>query len=1189
MWKLIRKISARLPRRRRRLWRYISPQRRGAGLVLLTVLLTGVYGYWYLTNDGRIRRQARRYLQNLTGGRVDIDHADFSLFGGIELRGVRVHLPASRSPEHFFVARTVFLRYSPWGLLATGRIQSTEIICIEPVVSLDYDAESGLYPALRHFASIGPEGLRPGFGEAGLPPIRVVRGLLRRVEVVGGLRRVAAEKHLNVLMSPVSQMQYRVDFEERPAEKPSRSRGSLVFSVATGKISQESGTLWSDVGELLPAKYAHWLRRYGIKGSFDFSSRTDPQTKRKLFHVVLKDFSMKLPASEGDLDLLNVCGRLTFDERGVSLSEITGRIRQAGAATFQMEGRYDGYEPDSPFAVDIHIKAMELPRSISAAGQLARTLRKLHEQYSPTGRLDLAATFQRLTGGETRFTGTAALDGMTMTFKYFPYRLENVTGSIVFLPDRAKLRDLTASRGKSRFTVGGYLDLNDDGAYDITVRGREVSLDEQLYRALPEKSRRVWRAFSPAGTASAVVNVRRRAAGKQQHVDVTVVMDGRMSMKYSGFPYPLEGVTGQLHFVGDSVQIPRLDARNGSMRCTIRGSAAFLETDQPQVDLQIDAWRVPIDAQLASALGRSGGGVLGWLDVSGTIERVRAVLKQPRGKDLDYTINVTFNERDEVGWKFDAFPYAVSSAAGTVTIRPRRIIVEALRGRGANSDIVVSGQVFTARRPVGLDLNVRAEGIGLDRALFDALPAHVKGLWRRFSPVGQADVSFAIRRNVPDLPDKTDYECIIDAKDMQFTYCDLPYVFRNVRGRIVASPGRIVLKGIEARSGKMAVALDGTIATGSAGDRAELSVRATDVEIDAKLIGALGGGFGPIVGRLKPGGSCDIDLSRLTLVGAAAPASRPATAAASRPDQPHAAVCWNAGGSVTFYDAVLDIGFGPKKVSGTLSGSVGRLREGLAIDAKIALDSVSIAKQKITSLGGHIVKSSASPLIHFKDLLGRAYGGNLYGAAEVRLAKPMQYGMRLTVKDIDLQKLFTAAVAAGQKIREDGEKAKVKGLLSGTVELRGTAGRNATRQAAGQLRISKAKLYKLPVLLGLLHVVYLSLPSDAAFTEGEISYHLRGEKLIFREIYLSGSVVSLLGSGTMNVRNEKLKLTFLVGPPGKLPRIRSLANELLAGIAREIVEIRVTGTLARPKKTTVALRSLDQVIHRLLAPGQAGG
>ncbi|MCD4823192.1 MAG: hypothetical protein K8S55_10725, partial [Phycisphaerae bacterium] len=78
--------------------------------------------------------------------------------------------------------------------------------------------------------------------------------------------------------------------------------------------------------------------------------------------------------------------------------------------------------------------------------------------------------------------------------------------------------------------------------------------------------------------------------------------------------------------------------------------------------------------------------------------------------------------------------------------------------------------------------------------------------------------------------------------------------------------------------------------------------------------------------------------------------------------------------------------------------------------------------------------------------------------------------------------------------------------------------------------------------------------------------------------------ISILGSGTLNMKTDALKLTFLTGPPGKLPRLSELADDILNALGKELMEIRVTGTLKKPKMETRSLRSIERIIRRLAAP-----
>jgi hypothetical protein len=69
----------------------------------------------------------------------------------------------------------------------------------------------------------------------------------------------------------------------------------------------------------------------------------------------------------------------------------------------------------------------------------------------------------------------------------------------------------------------------------------------------------------------------------------------------------------------------------------------------------------------------------------------------------------------------------------------------------------------------------------------------------------------------------------------------------------------------------------------------------------------------------------------------------------------------------------------------------------------------------------------------------------------------------------------------------------------------------------------------------------------------------------------------------MHLGSRKLAVTLLRGKSGVLPGLEGL-EELLRGVLREIVEVRLTGTIDRPQVKTVPLRSVRAVLDTLLRP-----
>ncbi|HHH75723.1 MAG TPA: hypothetical protein ENL03_01705, partial [Phycisphaerae bacterium] len=234
----------------------------------------------------------------------------------------------------------------------------------------------------------------------------------------------------------------------------------------------------------------------------------------------------------------------------------------------------------------------------------------------------------------------------------------------------------------------------------------------------------------------------------------------------------------------------------------------------------------------------------------------------------------------------------------------------------------------------------------------------------------------------------------------------------------------------------------------------------------------------------------------------------------------------------------------------------------------------------ISSLSGDLHKEASSSTVKLTNLDGRAHGGKIAGAANIKLQDPIVYEVGLELDRIDLKDIFNAGITDKDKLHD------VVGLLSGNITLDSTGSKIDDIKAEGKIEITNAKLYKLPVLLGLLHVVYLTLPQKSAFKEGTIEYKISKSRLVISEIWLNGNALSMVGSGYMDLKTKQLRLNFFTGPPGRLPVISKIGGELLKLVVNQLEMTRVTGTLDKPKIETVILPGVTKIVEILTSPGK---
>jgi len=517
-----------------------------------------------------------------------------------------------------------------------------------------------------------------------------------------------------------------------------------------------------------------------------------------------------------------------------------------------------------------------------------------------------------------------------------------------------------------------------------------------------------------------------------------------------------------------------------------------------------------------------------------------------------------------------------------------------LVGRHGKATVSMSGDASIERGRQTLDLKLDATGLELDGALRKALPRTARGKWDLLKPSGVADVAMTLKTSIGQPAATgtaihgTDYHLTIRPRNVSTLYKHFPYPLTNVSGLVTVVPGRMTLKGVRGLAGRATVALDGEVVDTPAGERGSLVVHTAPVRIDERLLAAMPVGLVEML-RLQPGGTAKLDLKQLVIRRDAPPATqpttRPAGAAATGTN-----IAWSWDGVITLRDAVMDLGFGGREITGKIEGAMGSEgpAEALYARAKIDLDRIVVNGRRLLNVTGALNKLARSPTLRVDDLSGRVDRDGrrvrsdeqrVAGFAEYRFAKSPRYGVRVSVSKVSLNEFLNAGV------KDPAKRHDIRGMLTGTLQMVAAPGDRASRRATGKLHISDARIVRLPVMMGLLHVVYLSLPSDSAFHTADMEYTLRGDEMIFREIHLQGSAMSMLGAGRMNMKTKKLRLTFLTGPPHKLPRLVGL-TEFLEGVSTGLMTVHVTGTLDKPKTRTEPLGRVDKALREIFNPEQ---
>ena len=158
--------------------------------------------------------------------------------------------------------------------------------------------------------------------------------------------------------------------------------------------------------------------------------------------------------------------------------------------------------------------------------------------------------------------------------------------------------------------------------------------------------------------------------------------------------------------------------------------------------------------------------------------------------------------------------------------------------------------------------------------------------------------------------------------------------------------------------------------------------------------------------------------------------------------------------------------------------------------------------------------------------------------------------------------------------------ADVRGVATGRLSLSGVVGDASSKRGRGRFEVSQAQIYRLPLVLAILHVLNLTAPPANAFSEALLDFYVTGNRLTFEDIRLRGDLLALTGSGTLTLPDRAVDLELYNVNPDGWVRVPVL-TDVVEQIGRELVRLHVTGPVYRPEVHPQPLRGLTKEFKRL--------
>jgi len=878
-------------------------------------------------------------------------------------------------------------------------------------------------------------------------------------------------------------------------------------------------------------------------------------------------------AEDGKIRMTDVRGHLSYQSGRWNLN-INGSVN--GAPCF-VGGDLDiGEGAISEMGLNLEVRGTRVPAPVGsfrdqilADPNVPQTLRDILADYSPNGPFDLAFKLVRPPGpkGQLQVSGWFEPQGVEGMASHFPYQMDDLRGKVRVEPHQVRLEGLTGRHGPATAMIDSEIDLSHAWA-EVAVRidARNVSLDDDLFQALSEGVRALWKRFNPRGAANLRIRLRRPGAGQAEprttwETNVVAELLGA-EILFAEFPYPLRQVTGRLELTPHRIELHNVVGRQEEANVRLDGYATLGAVEKPEAKIELDATGLRLDGVLAGALPPEGRGAFaefqpeGKVNLSGTVSLTdpqRGLVYDLRAKLCDAAI------------RYREFPYRIEKVGGEISIRPEGISVMDVAGVHGAARMSANGQVRRGADGYVADLTIHGDGIELDQDLYDALPPALREVWHLLKPAGRIDAQTSLHYVSEGASTWQRHRTDIATHEARICFQGFPLPLEGVSGRAIVTDHQVEILSMNGRTGQGTVELSGRIDLNGPGYRGSLIVKAKEIAFDKSLLASLPESIRTAVESIQPTGRFDLDLNELRFDLDEKGRGR-----------------WDLAGRFVFHDVGAESGFALRGVTGIVGGRASVNEQGqLFVQARAELEKATLVGWQMQNVVAKIETDPHTKTLHVQDATAEAYGGEATGSAEIVLGdRHADYQASIIAREVQLAHYL-------RSISKTPDPEQARGSIFGNMILQGRTGANGYREGAGEMYLRHAQVWRLPLMFAIFQVMNLT-PDENVFHDGKLQFYLSKDTLTFQQIDLQGSALSFIGGGDMKLGGGELDVTLLSGSPLRMHL--PVLTDLFDVASKELRQVHVTGTLNKPTITPQTLHSLAKALKSVfpVAPRQMG-
>jgi hypothetical protein len=282
-----------------------------------------------------------------------------------------------------------------------------------------------------------------------------------------------------------------------------RDRDALPTTQPYGpdlRITASDLPIDDDLMNAVPAVQRAWMQGTGIAGKLDVDGHIFPNPGNArgsevnyAFDATLHDG--KIQPDGGEVAMSGLAGQLHLTPGRLELRDMAANRGQSAVAGHAL---IDWTSGQPKVAITASAKNLQLGQSLYQ--MLPESARKGWDLMHPKGTIDATLEYADTIGSvPDRLELLITPRDLSVTPAPIPYRLDKLQGQIFVSLNQVVLRDLTAVHGTADISISGKGDLGEHPAWDLKLSAQQMTVDEELLRAVPDSVATVLRGLKVRG------------------------------------------------------------------------------------------------------------------------------------------------------------------------------------------------------------------------------------------------------------------------------------------------------------------------------------------------------------------------------------------------------------------------------------------------------------------------------------------------------------------------------------------------------------------------------------------------------------------------------------------------------------------------------------------------------------------